>query len=115
VLVNKYADHLPLYRCAPQALLRQGIVIDRSTLAFWVGYACAELKPLWQLMREELLSSSKLFVDETKAPVLDPGSCPPEPPPAASGILVQSLRAATESGSDLGYRKNHTGLFFMRY
>jgi transposase len=72
VLVAKYADHAPLYRQA-QMLARQGIVIDRSTLASWVGYAAAELKPLWRLLRDELLGSAKLFVDETTAPVLDPG------------------------------------------
>ncbi|PIB92588.1 IS66 family transposase [Caulobacter sp. FWC2] len=72
VLVNKYADHVPLYRQS-QALARQGIVIDRSTLAFWVGYAAAELKPLWWLMRKMLLGSARLFADETTAPVLDPG------------------------------------------
>jgi hypothetical protein len=72
VLVSKYADHVPLYRQA-QGFVRQGIEIDRSTLAFWVGYAAAELKPLWRLMRADLLKSAKLFVDETKAPVLDPG------------------------------------------
>ncbi len=72
VIVNKYADHLPLYRQS-QALARQGIEIDRSTLAFWVGYAAAELRPLWSLMRDELLKSTRLFVDETTAPVLDPG------------------------------------------
>jgi transposase len=72
VLIAKYADHCPLYRQS-QILARQGIAIDRSTLAFWVGYAAAEIKPLWRLMREELLRSTKLFVDETTAPVLDPG------------------------------------------
>ena len=72
VLVAKYADHTPLYRQA-QGLKRQDIEIDRSTLAYWTGYAAAELKPIWALMREELLKSSKLFVDETTAPVLDPG------------------------------------------
>jgi hypothetical protein len=72
VLVAKYADHAPLYRQA-QMLARQGIVIDRSTLASWVGYAAAELKPLWRLLRDQLLGSAKLFVDETTAPVLDPG------------------------------------------
>jgi transposase len=72
VVVRKYADHCPLYRQA-QILERQGIEIDRATLAFWVGYAAAELKPLWQRIRETLLSSSRLFVDETRAPVLDPG------------------------------------------
>lgn len=72
VLVAKYADHTPLYRQA-QGLARQGIEIDRSTLAFWTGYAAAELTPLWALMRDELLAADKLFVDETRAPVLDPG------------------------------------------
>jgi transposase len=72
VLVAKYADHCPLYRQV-QGFARHGIELDRSTLAFWVGYAAAELRPLWCWIREELLSSSRLFVDETRAPVLDPG------------------------------------------
>jgi transposase len=72
VLVTKYADHAPLYR-QTQMLIRQGISIARSTLASWVGYAAAELKPLWRLLRDQLLASAKLFVDETTAPVLDPG------------------------------------------
>jgi len=38
-----------------------------------VGYASAELKPLWRRLHEVLLASAKLFVDETTAPVLDPG------------------------------------------
>ena len=72
VLVSKYAWHLPLYRQA-QILLAQGIEIERSVLAFWVGYAAAELMPLWRRLREILLGSPRLFVDETRAPVLDPG------------------------------------------
>jgi transposase len=72
VLVSKYAWHLPLYRQA-QILLAQGIDIERSVLAFWVGYAAAELMPLWRRLREILLGSPRLFVDETRAPVLDPG------------------------------------------
>ena len=42
VLVGKYAWHLPLYRQA-QMLLAQGLDIKRAILAFWVGYAAAEL------------------------------------------------------------------------
>ena len=38
VRVSKYADHLPLYRQA-QICARQGIDLDRSTLADWVGQA----------------------------------------------------------------------------
>jgi transposase len=72
VLVAKYAWHLPLYRQA-QMLLSQGIAIERATLAFWVGYAAAELKPLYLRLRELILGSVKIAVDETVAPVLDPG------------------------------------------
>ena len=72
VLVAKYAWHLPLYRQS-QMLLSQGIAIERATLAFWVGYAAAELKPLHLRLRELILGSAKIAVDETVAPVLDPG------------------------------------------
>jgi transposase len=72
VLVSKYAWHLPLYRQS-QILNSQGIVIDRATLAFWVGYAAAELAPVVARLREILLGSAKLAVDETPVPVLDPG------------------------------------------
>ena len=72
VLVAKYAWHLPLYRQA-QMLLAQGLDIKRSILAFWVGYAAAELKPLYLRLREIILASGKIAVDETVAPVLDPG------------------------------------------
>jgi transposase len=72
VLVAKYAWHLPLYRQA-QMLLAQGIDIKRAVLAFWVGYAAAELQPLWLRLREHILTADKIAVDETTAPVLDPG------------------------------------------
>ena len=72
VLVGKYADHLPLYRQS-QIYARQGIELDRSTLADWVGRAAAELRPLHERLFEHLKRSPKLFMDETRAPVLDPG------------------------------------------
>ena len=72
VVVAKYADHLPLYRQA-QIYTRQGIALDRSTLADWVGRAAWFLRPLHQRLLETLRRSTKLFADETTAPVLDPG------------------------------------------
>ena len=72
VLVSKYADHLPLYRQA-QILAREGVHIDRSTLAHWVGFAAFELEPLHARLIEILKTSAKLFADETRCPVLDPG------------------------------------------
>lgn len=73
VLVSKYADHLPLYRQA-QIYSRQGVDLDRSTLADWVGRAAFELRPVYDALMADLKRSSKLFMDETRAPVLDPGT-----------------------------------------
>ena len=72
VLVSKYADHLPLYRQA-QIYERQGVDLDRSTLADWVGRAAFHLRPVHERILADLRSSTKLFADETTAPVLDPG------------------------------------------
>jgi transposase len=74
VIVSKYADHLPLYRQA-QIYARQGIDLDRSTLAAWVGRAAFELQPVYDALMANLKRSTKLFMDETTAPVLDPGRC----------------------------------------
>ena len=72
VLVSKYADHLPLYRQA-QIYARQGVKLDRSTLADWVGRAAFLLRPVHERLLDRLRASAKLFADETTAPVLDPG------------------------------------------
>lgn len=72
VIVAKYADHLPLYRQA-RIYARQGIDLDRSTLADWAGRGAWWLRPLHEKLLDELRASPKLFADETRAPVLDPG------------------------------------------
>ncbi len=72
VLVSKYLDHCPLHRQA-QVYARSGLDLDRSTLAGWVGRASFHLKPVADRLAEHLKRSSKLFMDETRAPVLDPG------------------------------------------
>src|ERR1700687_5846929 len=72
VLVSKYADHLPLYRQA-QIYARQGIELDRSTLADWVGHAAWHLRPLQERLLVRLKERPRLLRDETTAPVLDPG------------------------------------------
>lgn len=72
VIVSKYSEHLPLYRQA-QVFARHGVMIERSTLADWVGRAAFHLAPIVDRMAELLKRSSKLFMDETTAPVLDPG------------------------------------------
>src|SRR5207302_192328 len=63
---------LPLYRQA-QIYARQGLTLDRSTLADWVGRAAFHLRPVHERLLDKLKASPKLFADETTAPVLDPG------------------------------------------
>jgi transposase len=60
------------YRQA-QIYARQGIALDRSTLADWVGHAAFNLRPLHERLLTVLRARSKLFADETTVPVLDPG------------------------------------------
>jgi transposase len=72
VVVSKFCDSLPLYRQS-QMLQRQGITLDRSTLSNWVGTACWWLAPLYDLVVTTVLSSPKIFADDTSLPVLDPG------------------------------------------
>jgi len=72
VLVSKYCDHLPLYRQS-QIFARQGVELDRSTLANWVGGAVWWLEPLQARLAEHVFASQTLFADDTPIPVLDPG------------------------------------------
>ena len=72
VLVSKYCDHLPLYRQS-QIFARQGVTLNRSTLANWVGGACWWLEPLRERLAAHVFAADALFADDTPIPVLDPG------------------------------------------
>jgi transposase len=72
VVVAKYADHTPLYRQA-QMYARRGVVGGRAPRAPRARAAAGLLKPLHARLLEKLKGSGKLFADETRAPVLDPG------------------------------------------
>jgi transposase len=73
VLVSKYADHLPLYRQS-EIYARQGVELDRSTMADWVGAASYLLTPLVDQLRKHVLAAGKLHADDTPVPVLAPGT-----------------------------------------
>ena len=64
VLVNKYADHLPLYRQS-QIFAREGIDLDRSTLAGWVGQSSKLLEPLADAIGRYVRSGQAIFADDT--------------------------------------------------
>lgn len=72
IIVAQFGDHLPFYRQA-QIFKRQGVDLDRGTLGNWVGRACFHLMPVINHMRAHLRGADRIFVDETRAPVLNPG------------------------------------------
>src|ERR1700674_2231698 len=73
VLVSKYCDHLPLYRQS-EIYAREGVELERSTLADWVGGTSQLLAPLVGALRRHVLSADKLHADDTPVPVLAPGN-----------------------------------------
>jgi len=73
VLVSKYADHMPLYRQS-EIYAREGVDLDRSTLAGWVGATSELLAPLVDAVRNHVMSAGKLHADDTPVPVLAPGN-----------------------------------------
>lgn len=72
IAVSKFADHQPLYR---QSVIseRQGVELDRSTMARWLGICGALVHPLVAALHRYVLASHKLHSDDTPMPVLSPG------------------------------------------
>ena len=76
LLISKFVDHLPFYRLA-QILKRQDVVIAESTINGWFNAACRLLEPLYEVLKEQILSTGYLMADETPIAVLTkdkPGS-----------------------------------------
>ncbi len=65
VVVGKYADHLPLYR-QQQRFRREGVEIAKSTLGGWISQSASHLTPLYDALKQELLSTGYLQADETR-------------------------------------------------
>jgi|SRR6516164_4998598 transposase len=73
VLTSKFCDHLPLYRQS-EIYEREGVELDRSMLAKWVGEAHQLLEPLVEVLRRYVMAADKLHGDDTLVPVLVPGN-----------------------------------------
>jgi len=94
VLVAKYADHLPLYRQS-EIYAREGVELDRSTMADWVGGASRTLRPLVEALKSYVLSTEKLHGDDVPVPVLEPGNGKTK-----TGRLWTYVRDDRPAGSD---------------
>lgn len=73
VMVSKYCDHLPLYRLS-RIVARDGVQIDRSTMAGWVARGDELLDPLLAALGRYVLAAEKVHADDTPVKVLDPGA-----------------------------------------
>ena len=95
VLVAKYCDHQPLHRQAA-IFAREGVEIDRATLAGWVGQAAFLLAPLAEAIGRHIRAGAVLHADDTTVPVLAPGQGK-----TRTGRLWVVLRDERPWGSDV--------------
>jgi len=71
VTVSKYGDHLPLHR-QESIFARQGVELSRRTMCDWMRRSAELVHPLYELMKQRVLSSKAVQTDDTPVPVLDP-------------------------------------------
>ena len=70
IVVDKYQDHLPLYRSEAR-FARLGVTLPRSTMSDWMAAAAERLTPLHLLLAQLVLQSKVLHTDDTTVPVRD--------------------------------------------
>jgi len=73
VLIQKYCNHLPMYRQS-QIYARESIDLPRSTLSSWAIQCSTLLEPLVAELRKTIFSSSHIHGDDTTVKVLAPGT-----------------------------------------
>lgn len=74
IIVNKYCDHLPLYRQEAIFKSRHDVILPRQTLARWLALAADWLRLIYEAIGQEILHGGYVQVDETPVRYLDPGN-----------------------------------------
>ncbi len=70
IVIDKYVDHLPLYR-QQERFKREGIIIPYSTITDWVTGTCKLIMPLYEALKLLVIQSNYLHADESPIKVLD--------------------------------------------
>ncbi|MFN8712538.1 MAG: IS66 family transposase [Bacteroidota bacterium] len=70
ILIDKYCDHLPVYR-QPERFKREGVQLASSTVGDWISASCTLLTPLYDTLKKQVLHSTYIQADETPIAVLD--------------------------------------------
>lgn len=94
LLVQKYANHLPLYRQS-EIYAREGVELSRSTMAGWVGQCSRLLQPLIDALRNDVFACDHLHGDDTTVRVLAP-----QIGKSKTGRIWAYVRDGRASGSD---------------
>ena len=69
ILINKYVYHLPFYRQI-QKYKELGVLLNDATIGDWFAAVCEKLRPLYDKLREQIMSSEYIQVDESTLPVI---------------------------------------------
>ena len=64
ILIDKYVYHLPFYRVI-QKYKELGVLLSDSTIGDWFNAVCSKLRPLYDKLRERIMSSDYIQVDES--------------------------------------------------
>ena len=88
MLVSTYCDQLPPYRQS-RVFARDGIDLDRSALAGWIGKTAAQLDPLAEAVGRHVLEGQTLFADDTPVKLLAPGT-------GKAAAIAYTVNAATD-------------------
>lgn len=70
IIIDKYVDHLPLYR-QMERFKREGINIPYSTIGDWIKNGCTLIYPLYKALEKLIVQSNYLHADESAIKVLD--------------------------------------------
>jgi transposase len=103
VIVSKFCDHLPLYRCE-RMLARFGVNLSRSTLCDWLAQSAVLLRPLWDLLHARVLQSRVVQTDDTPVRVQAQAGAA-----AHQGRLWVQVGDAGHPGLVYLYSPNHEG------
>ena len=70
IIIGKFMYHLPFYRQIQQ-YKESGITISDSTMGGWYEAAVEKLKLLYDILRQHILQSEYIQIDESVLPVID--------------------------------------------
>ncbi len=125
IIVDKYVDHLPLFRTQRRLKRLSGMEIPRSTMSGWIGQSATKLQVLYEKLQWLVLASTYMQIDETRMEVLpqkteglgeEKSKAPPNKTKNSRGRKVKkNKKRKTHRGFLFGYLAMAEQLLFFEY